>query len=141
MKKRCYVRAYQKGDALRVAVQKEQKNEAKDFGLFFDEICAYSVVDDEAIEGVFGYVIDEQNEAICYALFSPKIASHLRYLIRFIKKETAFICAQKKVVKVMMTVNKNFVKAKKFAKLLGFCYQRDLPKFYQDEDYQLFERM
>ena len=61
------IRAYQKGDALKVDVQKEQENEAKDFGLFFDEICAYSVVDDEAISGVFGYVIDEQNEAICYA--------------------------------------------------------------------------
>ena len=135
------IRAYQKGDALKVAVQKEQENEAKEFGLFFDEICAYSVVDDEEIFGVFGYVIDEQNEAVCYALFSPKIRAHLRYLIRFIKKETAFICAQKKVVKVMMTVKKNFVKAKKFAHLLGFCYQRDLPKFYENTDYQLFERM
>lgn len=134
------IKDYHIGDALKVDAQKEQKIEAKEFGLFFDEITAYSLCKDDVILGVFGYEINEDNKAYCYALFSDEIAPYLRILIRFIKIKTAEVCAKKNVASVMITVKKNFVKAQKFAKLLGFCYLHDLPKFYQDQDYQLFER-
>ena len=141
MKGRCFIRGYQKGDAFKVRAQKEQEAEAKEFGGFFDDITAYSLCEENKILGVFGYVIDEKNEAYCYGLLSQNAAPYLGFLIRFIKKETALVCDQKKVVKVMMTVKKSFDHAGRFAKLLGYSYAKDLPRFYENEDYQLFERI
>jgi len=141
MKKRCFIRAYEKGDAFKVKAQKEQEKEAKEFAGSFDEITAYSLCEGNEILGVFGYVIDEKKEACCYAIFSKNVAPFLGFLIRFIKKETDLVCRKNKGLKVMMTVKKNYFQAAKFAKLLGFCYKRDLHGFYENEDYQLFERI
>lgn len=141
MIKQAYVRAYQKGDALRVTVQEKQQNEAKDFGLCFDEIQAYSLCVEDKILGVFGYEIDEKKVAYCYALFSDDIKPYLLILVKFIKKEMDVVRAKNQVIKMMMTVKKDFVKACKFARALGFYYVRDLREFYKGEDYQLFERM
>lgn len=141
MSKKAYIRGYQKGDALRVKVQRKQQNEARDFGLCFDEISAYSLCVEDKILGVFGYEIDEKKEAYCYALFSDDIGPYLLLLIKFIKKEMDVVRAKNQVIKVMMTVKKDFVKARKFAEFLGFCYLKDLVRFYENEDYQLFERI
>jgi hypothetical protein len=41
---------------------------------------------------------------------------------------------------VWMTVKKDFRAGRRLAELIGFYFAAELPRFYLDEDYQLFER-
>ena len=142
MKRKVFIKAYNKGDGKKVKAQAEQQAEACQYSDGFDKITAYTICDDKGqVLGVFGYDIDDEHRAYCYALFGDGIAPCLLFLVRFLQRKIKVSAKNLKVHYVYMTVQDKFLKAQKFARLLGFKKIRDLPQFYLKENYQLFERI
>lgn len=136
------IRRYKKGDALNVLVQEAQKEEFNEAVQAFDEVGAYSLVgDDGEVLAVFGYALDEGNVADCYALISFNAGRYLLQAIRFLKAEIFKQAMRLKLSKLRMTVRTGFAAGVRFARLLGFDFTHNLPRFYNEIDYQLFERM
>ncbi len=135
------IRSYQSGDAKKVLVQKEQREEAKVFAQCFDKIRGYSLEDEKGnILGVFGYVIDKNKCAFCYALIGQNIKRKILEVVRFFLREIPYQMQQKNVEKVVITVKENFLSGQRFAKMLGFSSVAVLENFYAKKNYQLFER-
>jgi hypothetical protein len=129
-------------DARRVKVQKIQRKEAKKFALFFNDIRAYSVVDDnKEIRAVFGYKIGHHQTAECFALRGENMGKFMPEFVRFLLKEIPKQMKINRVWRVTMSVKKGFDAGVRLARILGFCFVADLPRFYDGEDYQLFERV
>ena len=135
------MRAYQKGDANAVAVQEAQVHEAEVYGDELEKIFAYTLCDENKVYGVFGWQFGEEpNTAECYALVSQFIGTKLLETVRFFNREIPLKMKTYGVEFLYMTVKKNFYAGKRLAKLLGFSFKGNLVHFFEDEDYQLFER-
>jgi len=136
------IRTYQKGDGARVLVQPEQSLEARTFACFFDDIISYTVTDkDGMIKAVFGYRLSGLNHAEAFALIGKNIeAGGLLEIVRFLKLFIPLKMREKNVSLLRITVKKDFLNGNRLARLLGFSHIADLPAFYLNQDYQLFER-
>lgn len=136
------IRAYCRGDAFKVLVQREQEEEAVEFRACFDEIEAYSLIGDcKEVLAVFGFWEDKVGGGRwCVALFGRKCKMKMVELVRFLKKEIPLVMKQRGYEKVMMTVRKGFGQGERLAEMLGFELRGKCPRFYLDYDYQLFER-
>ena len=135
------MRKYLKGDAQKVIVQKEQVDEAKVFAACFDEINAYTFADENnKIYAVFGWWQRNDICGECFALLGQDCGKKLLHIIRFFKREIPDVMQRYHLQYAFMTVKKNFIPAKRLAKLLGFSLAADLPLFFNGSDYQLFER-
>lgn len=133
------IRRYKKGDALKVMVQNQQKEEAIFNAQFFDEIVAYSIDDEDEILGVFGFEIKD-NIGYCYALLGENIKGKMYEFIKFVRQKIKTEICKNKVDRVLITVKENFDNAKKMAKILGFYEVAKLPLFFNGENYLLYER-
>jgi len=135
------IRNYHKGDSFKVKVQSEQVGEASMYADFFDRITAFTLEDDnKEIMAVFGYMICEQNRAECFALIGENIGRNMLQLVRFLIRFIPVEMRAHHISKVWMTVKKDFRAGRRLAELIGFYFAAELPRFYLDEDYQLFER-
>ena len=135
------IRGYQKGDGQLVLVQAEQNKEAI-FAEEFDRLYAYTLADKEGVYAVFGWRFGEEKEtAECFALVSKTIGNRLIEIVKFLRQQIPFLMKKYQVKRVIMTVKKNFIAGERLARLIGFSYASDLPRFFLDEDYQLFERI
>ncbi len=135
------IRGYKNGDALKVKVQDAQKKEAEVFASFFDTIQAYSLIgENNEILAVCGFVINENHEGECFALFGKNARKKMLELVRFLQKEIPKMMKKYQLNKAVMTVQKGFVAGERLARLLGFCAQGVLPKFFFNNDYQFYER-
>ena len=134
------IRKYKKGDAFKVDVQKEQIVEAKECSKFFDEITAFSLIDEkEQLLAVMGYRIIK-DRAECFALLGEKAGHKMTELIKFIKKKMKIEADKKKVKRIFITVKDEFYNAKRMADILGFKEVAKLPLFFDGKDYLLYER-
>ena len=135
------IRGYKNGDALQVKVQDAQKKEAEVFASFFDTIQAYSLIDENnEILAVCGFIINENHQGECFALFGKNSGKKMLELIRFLQKEIPKMMKKYQLNKAKMTVEKGFLAGERLAQLLGFCAAGVLPKFFFNNDYQLYER-
>ncbi|MCM1324635.1 MAG: hypothetical protein NC218_10975 [Acetobacter sp.] len=135
------IRVYQRGDAWRVMVQHWQLDEAVDGVRYFDNVGKYSLIgEDGKVLAVFGYVVD-QSAVDCYALVGGNARRGLREAVRFLKRSIPMTMRELRVCLARMTVKKGFSAGERFALMLGFYPTEILPKFYNENDYQLFERM
>lgn len=136
------IRTYQKGDGARVLVQPEQALEARNFARFFDDIVSYTLTDNDGmIKAVFGYRLNGLKQAEAFAIIGKNIApSGLLEIIRFLHVFIPLKMQEKNVSSLKITVKKDFLNAHRLARFLGFSYLADLPAFYLNQDYQLFER-
>ena len=134
------IRKYKRGDALRIDVQKEQADEAKECRAFFDEIEAFTLVDDKGkILAVMGYRIIK-DRAECFALLGKTIKIKMIELVRFIKCKIKIESIKKKISKIFITVKVDFDNAKRMAEMLGFRQVARLPLFFNGKDYLLYEK-
>ena len=134
------IRKYKKGDAFKVDVQKEQIDEAKECSKFFDEITAFSLIDEkEQLLAVMGYRIIK-DRAECFALLGQKVGLKMIELIKFIKRKMKIEADKKKVKRIFITVKDEFYNAKRMADILGFKEVAKLPLFFDGKDYLLYER-
>lgn len=133
---------YQKGDAALIYPQPMQEKEAMEFATFFDTIEAYSLIDEKsgAVAAVFGFRLNDKSTAEGFALLSQISTRYLRELVQFLKIFIPQKMVEAGVKSLMVTVKKNFAAGRKFVSFLGFDYAAELPNFYQNDDYQLFER-
>lgn len=133
---------YQKGDAALVLPQPMQEKEALEFATFFDTIEGYSLIDEKsgAVAAVFGFRLNDQSTAEGFALLSQISIRYLRELVQFLKNFIPQKMAKIGIESLLVTVKKNFKAGEKFVSLLGFNYAAELPNFYGEDDYQLFER-
>ena len=135
------IRKYQKGDALKVCAQDEQKAEASAYAAFFDDINAYSQVNKKGeITAVCGFGVEENGMAVCYALLGKNCGKNMIELVRFWQKEIPKMIKIYQFNRVVMTVRVGFTEGERLAKLLGFYATEVLQKFYLGNDYQLYER-
>lgn len=135
------IAVYQTGDAECILPQAMQVEEAADFASCFDEIEAYSLIDENSgmVTAVFGYrVCDDKAE--CFALLGDNVCYQLREMLVFLKKLIPEKMAELGLKCVYATIKKGFAAGVKFAEMLGFHWTADLPNFYLGCDYQLFER-
>ena len=134
------IRKYERGDVLKVDVQLEQLDEAEECGGFFEEITAYSLVDDKGdVLAVMGYRIIRTG-AECFALLGENVGSKMIELIRFIKCKIKVEATKNKVDRIFITVKDGFDNAKRMAEILGFVKVADLPLFFNGNDYLLYEK-
>ena len=133
---------YQKGDAALIYPQPIQEKEALEFATFFDTIEAYSLIDEKcgAVAAVFGFRLNDNCAAEGFALLSQISIRYLRELVQFLKNFIPQKMIETGVKSLLVTVKKNFTAGKKFVSFLGFNYVAELPNFYGEDDYQLFER-
>ncbi len=138
------IRDYQSGDAFFVVPQACQAREAQIFAEGFEHIAAYTVVSENGdILAVCGFDVFEfhgEQVAQCYALIGQNIGRKLMQLTRFLERkipEQAFCLG---IRRVFMTVQDDFLQAKRFADLLGFKSVRVLANFFGGKTYQLYER-
>ena len=133
---------YQKGDAALIYPQPMQEKEALEFATFFDTIEAYSLIDETsgAVAAVFGFRLDDNSIAEGFALLSQISIRYLRELVQFLKNFIPQKMEEIGVKSLLVTVKKNFTAGKKFVSFLGFEHTAELPNFYGEDDYQLFER-
>lgn len=135
------ITAYKKGDAKRVVVQSEQVKEASVFAQCFDEIYAYTLKDKKGkIYAVFGWRQSDDISGECFALLGKNCRYKLLEIIRFFKREIPAVMQRYHFKYAFITVKKNFLPARRLAKLLDFYLAAELPLFFDDTDYQLFER-
>ena len=135
------IRKYLFNDALAVCVQQAQQHEANDFADAFNYIEAYTLQDQEGnVLAVCGFSVDEEGCAECFALIGKNIGKYLLQLVRFLKIEIPRLMIERCVFLVRMTVKKGFKAGERMACLLGFSYVKELPLFYMNCDYLLFER-
>ena len=134
------IRRYKIGDALRIDVQHEQIDEARDSKLFFDKIIAYTLVDDNGdVLAVMGYKVIK-DRAECFALLGKNIGNKMIELVRFIQKKIVQEAIKWEVCKIFITVKEGFDNAKRMADILGFKRVAKLPSFFNGCDYLLYER-
>lgn len=134
------IRRYRIGDALKVDVQYEQVDEAKEYGVFFDEIIAYSMVDDDGIIlAVIGYKIIE-DRAECFALLGKNIGNKMIELVRFIQNKIKNDAIKWGINRILITVKDGFINAGRMANMLGFMKMAKLPSFFNGNDYFLYEK-
>lgn len=133
---------YQTGDAEGILPQAVQSEEAAEFACCFEEIEAYSLIDEESekVAAVFGYRIAAQGAAEGFALLGALSYVELREMVIFLKRFIPQKMAELGITKVCVTVKKGFDAGEKFAEMLGFHPTAALPQFYLGYDYQLFER-
>lgn len=135
------ITAYQSGDAFKVEVQDEQKEEAEKFASFFDGIKAYSLIDNDGnIIAVCGYIINENKEGECFALLGKKCGRKMIEFVRFGQKEIPRVMRLYGLKRGLMTVRKGFLAGERLAHLFGFYAVGLLENFYLNNDYQLYER-
>jgi len=134
------IRAYQSGDAHKVLVQKAQIQESI-YADNFENIYAYTLCDDTAVYAVFGWRMAAPYSAECFALIGQNCRTKLLELVRFLIREIPIIMRQCYICRVTFTVKKNFLAGERLAKLLGFSFVALLPRFFLNDDYQLFERI
>lgn len=136
------IRTYQKGDGLRVSVQEVQRLESLEFAGCFDEIEAYTLTDkDGVVSAVFGYRLTALHHAEAFALIGKNIGrAGLLELIRFLKCFIPLKMRERNVCSLLVTVKKDFINGRRLADFLGFSHAAELPCFYLNQDYQLFER-
>ena len=138
------IRDYQTGDAYRIVPQYAQAREAQIFAEGFEHIAAYSFEDDKGdILAVCGFDVFEfrgEQVAQCYALIGQNIGSKLIELTHFLEKKIPEQACRLGIKRVFMTVQDDFLQAKRFAGLLGFIPIRVLANFFGGKTYQLYER-
>ncbi|MBR2273253.1 MAG: hypothetical protein IJ864_00230 [Alphaproteobacteria bacterium] len=135
------IRKYLFHDALKVILQPEQAAEAAEFACFFDDIKSYTLVDDNGgVLAVFGYRLASALEAECFALIGANCGKKMLSLVRFLQTEIPLVMQKKCLNRAIFTVQKNFAAAYRLAVLLGFHCVAELPNFYLNIDYLLFER-
>lgn len=136
------MRVYQTGDVLKVKAQQAQIDEVFEAVKYFDEVGAYSLIDeDENVLAVFGFAVTGDGAADCYALVSQRVGKYLIEAIRFFNLMFPKLMKKFSLDVVYMTVKSQFRSGERFAGLLGFKKVSDLPQFYNGNDYQLFERI
>lgn len=134
------IRKYISGDVFRIKVQEEQKDEVYQAYVGFEKIEAFTLLDGDEVLAVFGFLIDEKNEAECFALISSDIKKKLGELICFLRNKIPLVMKERGVIRAFMTVKSNFYQAKRMAVLLGFKAVEKLPSFFNGIDYEIFER-
>lgn len=136
------IRRYRNGDALRVAVQQAQQDEAVDGCGGFDHVGLCSLVDDDDnVLAVFGVCLAAPSVMDCYALMAQQAGRKLLEAVRFLRREIPSFMRMRGVKLLRMTVKKDFLAGQRFALMIGFGAAEVLPKFYKENDYQLFERI
>ena len=136
------MREYRNGDALRVLVQRAQEDEFSDGCAGFDRVGLYTLLgDDGSVLAVFGVCFSAEGVADCYALIAQAAGRKLLEAVRFLLREIPPFMRRKKLKQMRMTVKKDFMAGRRFAQMIGFCAADVLPKFYKENDYQLFERI
>ena len=130
------------GDAKLVLPQAMQADEAADYADAFDDIEAYSLMDEKSgdVLAVFGYQLINEDEAACFAIVSQHIGMKLREMIVFAQRLIEKKMDELHLQSVVMTVRHGFEAGDKLARRLGFRAVAWLPDFYLGYDYQLFER-
>ena len=99
---------------------------------------AYTIFDTKINEPVAVLGFNEQKKGIFYGLIvaaerfdsNPKYAIKMKYLIKCVAVQYA--------VKVVETVSEDSPDLNKWHEFLGFCKQKDLPKFYRGKDFILW---
>lgn len=136
------IRTYQKGDGLRVLVQEVQRLESLEFAGCFDDIVSLTETDENGnVLAVFGYRLTALHHAEAFALIGKNIGrAGLLELIRFLKCFIPLKMTEQNVCSLLVTVKKDFFNGRRLAKFLGFSHVAELPCFYLEQDYQLFER-
>lgn len=136
------IREYRNGDVLKVLVQKAQEDEFVEAAAGFDQVGAYTLVDGVGdVLAVFGYAVDGRGAADGYALISRRAGRYLLEPVRFGRMEIPRLMRRLKLVRFQITVKAGFAAGERFARLLGFEAAEILPRFYKENDYQLFERI
>ena len=137
------IRGYLLGDSLKVRVQKKQAEEAACFAAYFDNIKAYTLTDktQSNVKAVFGYRINRAECAEAYALVGFDIGiGGLLETVHFFKRKIPLLMRQNQVECLQVSIQKDFLQALKLVCLLGFEFRAELPDFFGQRDYQLFER-
>lgn len=134
------IEKYQAGDAAKVWLQPEQENEAAEFAAFFDGIEAYALRQNGQVLAVFGWRAAEEGAAECFALIGRQAGRRLLEMKRFIDKRLPELMRREGIKVMRMTVRCGFAAGRRFAGLLGFVPVMVLPRFFENCDYQLFER-
>lgn len=136
------IREYRNGDALKVLVQKAQEDEFVEAVAGFDQVGAYTLVDSaDNVLAVFGYAVDGNEVADGYALISRLAGRRLLEPVRFGRGEIPRLMRRLRLARFRITVKTGFAAGVRFARLLGFEAAEILPRFYKENDYQLFERI
>lgn len=160
------IRKYRAGDAFKVRVQPEQQAEAAAWAAEFEHIPAFALVEkgncgaaaggDKTagrqrggsggrVLAVFGFRIEGGDittgrEAECFALVGidagRKLIEAVRYFRRYIPRQAVRLGVRR----VTMTVRRGFAAGARLAGMLGFSPAGILEKFFNGEDYQIFER-
>ena len=134
------IRKYISGDVFKIRVQEEQKEEIYQAYVGFESIEAFTLFDDENVFAVFGFRLNYDNEAECFALISSDIGRRLCEMVRFLLKEIPFLMKERGVFRAFMTVKSSFYQARRMAVLLGFKAVEKLPSFFNGNDYEIYER-
>lgn len=134
------IRKYISGDVFKIRVQKEQREEIYHAYEGFESIEAFTLVDDENVFAVFGFRLNCDNEAECFALISSDIGRKLCEMVRFLLKEIPFLMREKGVFRSFMTIKSSFYQARRMAILLGFKAVGKIPSFFNGNDYEIYER-
>lgn len=136
------IRGYRNGDALRVLVQKAQIDEAEEGAVCFDNVGKYTLLNTAGdVMAVFGYAGEKGGVADCYALIAETAGRNLFEAVRFLRLKIPEDIKREGFVGAQMTVKMDFAAGGRFARMLGFREAEILPKFYNENDYQLFERI
>ena len=135
------IRKYISGDVFKIRVQKEQEDEVYQAHFGFEEIEAFTLLDEDEILAVFGFRIDDKNEAECFALISYNIGRKLGEMVRFLVKKIPLLMRERGVFRTFMTVKSSFYQARRMAVLLGFEAVEKLPSFFYGNDYEIYERI
>ncbi len=134
------IRRYRRGDAARVYVQKEQLAEKREAVKFFEEITAYSLLDDrDKVVAVFGFRI-VGNGAECFSLLGDSMGEKMIEFMRFVNKKIKTEARKRNVENILITVKDGFYNARRMAEMLGFKEVAKLPLFFGNKDYWLFMR-
>ncbi len=134
------IRKYISGDVFKIRVQEEQREEIYHAYEGFESIEAFTLVDDKNVFAVFGFRLNCDNEAECFALISSDIGRKLCEMVRFLLKEIPFLMREKGVFRSFMTVKSSFYQARRMAILLGFKAVGKIPSFFNGNDYEIYER-
>lgn len=134
------IRRYRRGDAKKVFVQREQIGEKKEAVKFFDDIIAYSLVNErDKVLAVFGFR-EVENGAECYSLLGEDMEGKMLEFIRFVDKKIKTEASKRGIENILITVKDGFYNAKRMAKMLNFYEVVKLPLFFSNQDYWLFMR-
>ena len=117
---------------------------------FFDELMhdsnykdflvnssAYSLVDDLNCYGMAGVIDMGFGRGQAWSLFSKNAGKHMVRITRAVKDYLNSVDYNR----IEMHVEKDFDEARRWAKMLGFEYESEMPQFLNGKDYYMFVRI